>query len=40
MNYKWRLSELNNVEKNGYRVFSCFSCGGEAPWDTSLQDMK
>ena len=26
--WKWRLSDLNNVEKNGKKVFSCFSCGG------------
>jgi DNA (cytosine-5)-methyltransferase 1 len=26
--YKWNLSDLNKVEKNGLKVFSCFSCGG------------
>lgn len=26
--WKWRLSDLNDVEKNGKKVFSCFSCGG------------
>lgn len=26
--WKWRLSDLAKVEKNGKRVFSCFSCGG------------
>jgi DNA (cytosine-5)-methyltransferase 1 len=24
----WKLSDLNDVEKNGLKVFSCFSCGG------------
>lgn len=28
MNYRWKLSDLNKVEKNGKTVFSCFSCGG------------
>lgn len=28
MNYKWKLSDLNKVNKNGCKVFSCFSCGG------------
>lgn len=28
MNYKWYLSDLKKVNKNGYKVFSCFSCGG------------
>lgn len=26
--YIWNLSDLKNVPKNGYKVFSCFSCGG------------
>lgn len=26
--YKWKLSDLDSVEKNGLKVFSCFSCGG------------
>ena len=26
--YDWKLDDLNNVEKNGKKVFSCFSCGG------------
>lgn len=26
--WKWRLPDLAKVEKNGKRVFSCFSCGG------------
>lgn len=26
--YKWNLSDLENVPKNGYKVFSCFACGG------------
>ena len=26
--WKWNLADLNNVEKNGKTVFSCFSCGG------------
>lgn len=26
--WKWRLTDLESVEKNGKRVFSCFSCGG------------
>lgn len=26
--WKWRLSDLKDVEKNGKKVFSCFSCGG------------
>ena len=26
--YLWNLTDLQSVEKNGYKVFSCFSCGG------------
>lgn len=26
--YKWNLSDLKKVEKNGLKVFSCFACGG------------
>ena len=26
--YIWRLEDLKNIEKNGLKVFSCFSCGG------------
>lgn len=26
--YKWNLSDLNKVNKNGLKVFSCFACGG------------
>lgn len=26
--YIWNLSDLATVSKNGYKVFSCFSCGG------------
>lgn len=26
--WKWRLSDLQSVPKNGKTVFSCFSCGG------------
>lgn len=26
--YKWNLSDLKDVPKNGYKVFSCFACGG------------
>lgn len=28
MNYKWRLSDLEKINKNGKTVFSCFSCAG------------
>lgn len=28
LSYKWKLSDLERVEKNGAKVFSCFSCGG------------
>lgn len=28
MDWKWFLSDLKDVEKNGLKVFSCFSCGG------------
>ena len=24
----WNLSDLENVKKNGLKVFSCFHCGG------------
>lgn len=24
----WNLSDLKDIEKNGYKVFSCFHCGG------------
>lgn len=26
--YKWNLKDLENIEKNGYKVFSCFAGGG------------
>ena len=26
--WKWEIKDLERVEKNGLRVFSCFSCGG------------
>lgn len=26
--WKWNLSDLDKVKKNGLKVFSCFSCGG------------
>lgn len=26
--WKWSLSDIDKVEKNGLKVFSCFSCGG------------
>lgn len=26
--YKWNLSDLKDVPQNGYKVFSCFACGG------------
>jgi len=26
--YKWKLTDLEKVEKNGLNVFSCFACGG------------
>ena len=26
--YIWNLSDLNNIKKNGFKVFTCFSCGG------------
>lgn len=26
--YVWNLKDLANVKKNGFKVFSCFSCGG------------
>lgn len=26
--YIWNLKDLEKVHKNGYKVFSCFSCGG------------
>lgn len=26
--YKWKLTDLETVPKNGYKVFSCFACGG------------
>ena len=26
--WKWSLSDLDNVPRNGKKVFSCFSCGG------------
>lgn len=27
-NYKWYLSDLEKIEKNNLKVFSCFACGG------------
>lgn len=26
--YEWYLKDLDNIPKNNYKVFSCFSCGG------------
>lgn len=26
--YIWKLEDLKDIKKNGYKVFSCFSCGG------------
>lgn len=26
--YKWKLTDLEKVKKNGLKVFSCFACGG------------
>ena len=26
--YNWYLEDIENVQKNNYKVFSCFSCGG------------
>ncbi|HIY92660.1 MAG TPA: DNA cytosine methyltransferase [Candidatus Companilactobacillus pullicola] len=26
--YLWKLSDLKNIQKNNYRVFLCFACGG------------
>lgn len=28
MNWKWYLTDLKDIPKNGLKVFSCFSCGG------------
>lgn len=28
MNWKWKLTDLRKIPKNGLKVFSCFSCGG------------
>lgn len=28
MNWRWYLSDLDKIEKNGLKVFTCFSCGG------------
>lgn len=28
MQWKWYLSDLKDIPKNGLKVFSCFSCGG------------
>lgn len=27
-NYRWNLTDLEKVKKNGLKVFSCFACGG------------
>ena len=26
--YEWYLKDIDNIQKNNYKVFSCFSCGG------------
>jgi DNA (cytosine-5)-methyltransferase 1 len=26
--YKWKITDLEKVKKNGFNVFSCFACGG------------
>ena len=36
----WKLTDLEKVEKNGKKVFSCFSCGGGRQWVTSWRVMK
>ena len=28
MNYEWNLTDLKDIQRNGRKVFSCFSCGG------------
>lgn len=28
LSYKWNLTDLKKVKRNGFKVFSCFSCGG------------
>ena len=28
ISWKWYLSDLSKIPQNGYKVFSCFSCGG------------
>jgi DNA (cytosine-5)-methyltransferase 1 len=28
VSYKWYMKDLDKVEKNGLKVFSCFACGG------------
>ena len=37
--YKWKLEDIKKIEKNNYKVFSCFSCGGAHAWDINLQDI-
>lgn len=33
--WKWSMAKDYPQEKNGLKVFSCFSCGGVAPWVTN-----
>jgi DNA (cytosine-5)-methyltransferase 1 len=39
ISYKWKLSDLDRVEKNGLKVFSCFSCGGGSTMGYKLAGM-
>ena len=38
--WKWRLSDLEDVPKNGKTVFSCFSCGGGSSMGYKLAGYK
>lgn len=38
-NYRWNLTDLELVEKNNLKVFSCFSCGGGSTMGYKLAGM-
>ena len=38
--WKWALSDLERVPKNGHTVFSCFACGGAHLWDINSQVLR
>ena len=38
--YKWKLTDLQNVPRNGLEVFSCFACGGGSTMGYKMSGFK